>query len=138
MTTGPIEGDEIFHTIDQIRDIAYQYYHEVYVVGDSTSDYDLSKSFTQDNLMVSIMTAVFVAIILLFTFTNYSIPLILVATIQTSIWINFSIPAVTGTGMFFLSYLIVSSIQMGANIDYAIVISTRYQELYGLPERKCR
>ncbi|MDY3826261.1 MAG: MMPL family transporter, partial [Lachnospiraceae bacterium] len=61
MTTGPIEGDEIFHTIDQIRDIAYQYYHEVYVVGDSTSDYDLSKSFTQDNLMVSIMTAVFVA-----------------------------------------------------------------------------
>ena len=103
MTTGPIEGDEVFHTIDQIRDIAYKYYHEVYVVGDSTSDYDLSKSFTQDNLMVSIMTAVFVAIILLFTFTNYSIPLILVATIQTSIWINFSIPAVTGTGMFFLS-----------------------------------
>ena len=126
MTTGPIEGDEIFHTIDQIRDIAYQYYHEVYVVGDSTSDYDLSKSFTQDNQMVSIMTAVFVAIILLFTFTNYSIPLILVATIQTSIWINFSIPAVTGTGMFFLSYLIVSSIQMGATIDYAIVITSRY------------
>lgn len=126
MTTGPIEGDEIFHTIDQIRDIAYQYYHEVYVVGDSTSDYDLSKSFTQDNLMVSIMTAVFVAVILLFTFTNYSIPLILVATIQTSIWINFSIPAVTGTGMFFLSYLIVSSIQMGATIDYAIVITSRY------------
>ena len=126
MTTGPIEGDEVFHTIDQIRDIAYKYYHEVYVVGDSTSDYDLSKSFTQDNLMVSIMTAVFVAIILLFTFTNYSIPLILVATIQTSIWINFSIPAVTGTGMFFLSYLIVSSIQMGATIDYAIVITSRY------------
>ena len=126
MTTGPIEGEEVFHTIDQIRDIAYQYYHEVYVVGDSTSDYDLSKSFTQDNLMVSIMTAVFVAIILLFTFTNYSIPLILVATIQTSIWINFSIPAVTGTGMFFLSYLIVSSIQMGATIDYAIVITSRY------------
>ena len=126
MTTGPIEGDEIFNTIDQIRDIAYKYYHEVYVVGDSTSDYDLSKSFTQDNLMVSIMTAVFVAIILLFTFTNYSIPLILVATIQTSIWINFSIPAVTGTGMFFLSYLIVSSIQMGATIDYAIVITSRY------------
>ena len=126
MTTGAVEGDEIFDTIDQIRNIALKYYHEAYVVGDSTSDYDLSKSFTQDNLMVSIMTAVFVAIILLFTFTNYSLPLILVATIQTSIWINFSIPAVTGTGMFFLSYLIVSSIQMGATIDYAIVITSRY------------
>ncbi len=126
MTTGAVEGDEIFDTIDQIRNIALKYYHEAYVVGDSTSDYDLSKSFTQDNLMVSIMTAAFVAIILLFTFTNYSLPLILVATIQTSIWINFSIPAVTGTGMFFLSYLIVSSIQMGATIDYAIVITSRY------------
>lgn len=127
-TSGPVEGEEIFETIDEIRAIALQYYHEAYVVGDSTSDYDLSKSFTQDNLMVSIMTAVFVAIILFFTFSNYSLPILLVATIQTSIWINFSIPAVTGNGMFFLSYLIVSSIQMGATIDYAIVITSRYTE----------
>ena len=53
----------------------------------------------------------------------------LILVIQGSIWINFSIPAFTGTGLFFMSYLVVSSIQMGANIDYAIVIATRYQEL---------
>ena len=58
-------------------------------------------------------------------------PLLLILVIQGSIWINFSIPTITGKYLFFLGYLIVSSIQMGANIDYAIVIATRYQELKG-------
>ena len=62
--SGPVEGEETFATIDKVRDIAQKYYHEVYVVGDSTSDYDLSKSFTQDNMIITILTAVFVAIIL--------------------------------------------------------------------------
>jgi predicted RND superfamily exporter protein len=124
--SGPVEGQETFKIIDQVRDIAKKYYHEVYVVGDSTSDYDLSNSFLTDNRKISVMTALFVAIILFFTFNSYSIPIILVATIQSSIWINFSVPYVTNSSMFFLSYLVVSSIQMGATIDYAIVITNRY------------
>ena len=127
--SGPVEGEETFATIDKVRDIAQKYYHEVYVVGDSTSDYDLSKSFTQDNMIITILTAAFVALILLFTFKNYSLPLILVVTIQTSIFINFTLPAIQGVHMYFLSYLIVSSIQMGATIDYAIVITNRYIDL---------
>ena len=57
--------------------------------------------------------------------------LLLILVIQGSIWINFSFPTITGKYLFFLGYLIVSSIQMGANIDYAIVIASRYQELKG-------
>lgn len=128
-TSGPVEGDEAFATVDQVREIAQKYYNEVYVVGDTTSDYDMSKSFETDNIKISIMTALFVLIILFFTFNSYSLPIILVATIQSSIWINFSIPYLTGSSMFFLSYLIVSSIQMGATIDYAIVITSHYMEL---------
>lgn len=135
--SGPVEGEETFEVIDQVREIAQKYYHEVYVVGDSTSDYDLSKSFTTDNVKISILTALFVFVILLFTFNSYSLPVILVATIQSSIWINFSIPYLTGSSMFFLSYLIVSSIQMGATIDYAIVITSRYTELRKtMPDKK--
>lgn len=135
--SGPVEGRETFDTIDKVREIARKYYHEVYVVGDSTSDYDLSKSFLTDNMKISIMTALFVAVILLFTFNSYSIPVILVATIQSSIWINFSVPYLTDSSMFFLSYLIVSSIQMGATIDYAIVITSRYTELRKtIPDKK--
>ena len=126
---GAVEGAETFATIDRIRDIALEYYDEVYVVGDATSNYDLSTSFQRDNVIISVLTALFVGIILLFTFQSAGLPFLLVLTIQGSIWINFSMPYLTGSTMYFLSYLVVSSIQMGATIDYAIVITSRYLEL---------
>ncbi|MDD3368317.1 MAG: MMPL family transporter [Lachnospiraceae bacterium] len=125
----PLEGKETFDEIDQIRNIALKYYDKVYVVGDSTSDYDLSKSFKTDNMKISILTALMVGIILLFTFQSAGLPFLLVLTIQGSIWVNFSIPYLKNEPMFFLSYLIVSSIQMGATIDYAIVITSRHLAL---------
>lgn len=57
-------------------------------------------------------------------------------TIQGSIWINFSFPFLTGTNLFFMSYLIVSAIQMGATIDYAIVITNRYLQLKTVLDRR--
>ena len=134
---GPVEGAEVFAAVDRIRDMAHEYYKEVYVVGDATSNYDLSSSFQTDNVMISVLTALFVGVILLFTFQSAGLPVLLVLTIQGSIWINFSIPELTGTTMYFLSYLIVSSIQMGATIDYAIVITSRYLALRKcMPDRK--
>lgn len=126
---GAVEGEETFRTIDRIRAMAMEYYSEVYVVGDATSNYDLSSSFQKDNVLISVLTALFVGIILLFTFQSAGLPFLLVLVIQGSIWINFSIPYITGSTMFFLSYLIVSSIQMGATIDYAIVITSRYMDI---------
>lgn len=134
--TGPVEGQDTFDIIDDIRTEAGRYYDEAYVVGDSTSDYDLSKSFLNDNVKISVITALFVGIILLFTFQSAGLPFMLVLTIQGSIWINFSVPPLTDSTMFFLSYLIVSAIQMGATIDYAIVITSRYMELRNFMERK--
>lgn len=126
---GPVEGEETFATIDRIRNLALEYYDKAYVVGDATSNYDLSTSFQRDNVIISVLTALFVGIILLFTFQSAGLPFLLVLTIQGSIWINFSMPYLTGSTMYFLSYLVVSSIQMGATIDYAIVITSRYLEL---------
>ena len=68
-------------------------------------------------------------LILLFTFQSAGIPIILILVIQGSVWMNFSFPYLQNSPLFFLSYLVVSSIQMGANIDYAIVITNRYMEL---------
>ena len=134
---GPVEGEETFRTIDRIRDIALDYYDQVYVVGDATSNYDLSSSFQRDNVIISVLTALFVGIILLFTFQSAGLPFLLVLTIQGSIWMNFSMPYLTGSTMYFLSYLVVSSIQMGATIDYAIVITSRYLDLRKtMPDRK--
>ena len=124
-----LEGKATFAAIDEVEGIAKNYYNEVYVVGDSSSNYEISKSFGTDNLRISIITALLVGIILLFTFQSAALPFILVLTIQGSIWVNFSLPYLANEPMFFLSYLIVSSIQMGATIDYAIVITTRYMVL---------
>ena len=126
----PEEGEETFDFLATIHEEAAKYYSDdVYLVGNSTSDYDLSSSFVTDNLIISILSALFVIIILLFTFKSAGLPVLLIAVIQGSIWMNFSFPYLQNTSLFFLSYLIVNSIQMGANIDYAIVISSRYMEL---------
>lgn len=128
----PEEDEETFEFLNTIRKVARQEYGEdaeIYLVGNSTSDYELSSSFSQDNLMISILSALFVIIVLLFTFQSVGMPVLLIIVIQGSIWINFSVPYLTSTPLFFLGYLVVSSIQMGANIDYAIVIANRYTEL---------
>lgn len=125
----PIEGEETFDFIDTVHSVTGKYYDKSYFVGDSTSCYDLADSFSRDNIIVSVLSVLFVIIILFFTFKNAGLPVLLIIVIQGSVWLNFSMSYITGANMFFLSYLIVSSIQMGANIDYAIVISSRYMEL---------
>ena len=127
----PVEGEETYEAMEEIRGICSRIYpgKDVILVGNSTSDHDLMSSFGSDNLIISILTALFVMIILFFTFQSAGLPVLLVLTIQGSIWINFSVPALSGEPVFFIAYLIVSAIQMGATIDYAIVISNRYLQL---------
>jgi len=100
----------------------------VYIVGESTSEMDLRSQFETDNIIVSVVSVLLVLVILLFTFQSAGMPLLLIAVIEGAIFINFSFPVLMQENLFFISYLIVSSIQMGANIDYAIVIGSRYGE----------
>ena len=127
----PEGGDETYAFLDTLRGIARRYYPEgeVFLVGDSSVEQDFKTSFSTDNLVITIVSILIVLVVLLFTFQSAGMPLLLILVIQGAIWINFSIPTFTGSPLFFMSYLVVSSIQMGANIDYAIVISSRYQDL---------
>lgn len=129
--TLPESGDATYDFIDTIRATAQSYYPDsnVYVVGNSTTEQDFKTSFATDNIVVSIVSLLIVLLALLFTFKSAGLPILLILVIQGSIWINFSVPVLTEHPIFFLSYLIVSSIQMGANIDYAIVIASRFNEL---------
>lgn len=127
----PEEGDETFAFLDKMHDMAGVYYPEddVLIPGESMSQYDLYKTFQVDNTVVNVVSILAVLVVLLFTFKSAGMPVLLILVIQGAIWINFSFPALQNKNLFFMSYLIVSSIQMGANIDYAIVISGRYMEL---------
>ena len=126
----PEEGDETFAFLDKMHDIASKYYEDTILIpGEATSQYDLYKTFQTDNLVVNVVSILAVLVVLLFTFMSAGMPVLLIMIIQGAIWVNFSFPAIQEKNLFFMSYLIVSSIQMGANIDYAIVISGRFMEL---------
>ena len=126
----PEESDETMDFLDTMHAMIAKYYSsDTYIVGNSTNVKDLSSSFGEDNMLISVLSALFVVIILLFTFKSAGLPVLLIVVIQGSIWINFSVPTIQHESLYFLSYLIVNSIQMGANIDYAIVISSHYSDL---------
>lgn len=127
----PAEGEETYQALEEIRKISEKHYGKdtVILAGGSTSCKDLSDSFAVDNVIITVLTILFVLIILFFTFQSAGLPVLLVLTIQGSIWINFSIPVLEGMSIYFIAYLIGTAIQMGATIDYAIVIASRYMDL---------
>ena len=126
----PEESQETYDFLAKMRQIIGQHYEEdYYLVGNSTSSRDLAASFEGDNLLISVLSVVFVILVLLFTFQSGGMPVLLILVIQGSIWINFSFPVLLDQPLYFLGYMIVNAVMMGANIDYAIVISSHYQEL---------
>ncbi len=127
----PEEAEETYAFFDVVKNEMAKYYDRdsFYIVGNSTSNLDLSSSFARDNIIISVLSALFVIIILFFTFQSAGLPVLLIVVIEGSIFMNFSFPYLQNMGLYFLGYLVVSSIQMGANIDYAIVISSRYLSL---------
>ena len=127
----PESGDMTYDFIDTIRSTAQNYYPDgnVYVVGNSTSEQDFKHSFEVDNIVVTVVSILIVLVVLLFTFKSVGLPILLILVIQGAIWLNFAVPTLREHPIFFMSYLVVSSVQMGANIDYAIVIASRFNEL---------
>lgn len=136
--TLPEESDETYEFLDRMHETAARYYPggKVLLCGECVSQLDLRNTFSRDNKVVNIVSILVVLVVLLFTFKSAGMPVLLIAVIQGCIWINFSFSTVMHQNIFFLGYLIVSSIQMGANIDYAIVIASRYTELRESMDRK--
>ncbi len=123
------EGDETVALVETIRGIAQTYYpDEWYLAGEGISTYDLRDTVTQDMTKVNLMAIGAVFIVLLLTLKSVVLPVILVLSIETAIWINLSIPYFSDQRIFYIAYLIISSIQLGATVDYAILLTERYKE----------
>lgn len=130
--TVPIEGEESVSLVEKIRSISEKYYGDgnILVVGEITSARDLADTYNSDSNKINFLTIAFILVILLFTFKSVTGAFVLVFVIQGSIWMNFSFPFLTDTVSSFVTSMIVSAIQMGATIDYAIVIMSHYQNLH--------
>ena len=122
--------------ISNIRKVVSNYYDDALFVGNSINATDLKSTFTNDNTIITFVTILFIAIILLITFKSFGMALLLILTIEGSILVNFAIVTLTGHKIFFMSYIVVSAIQMGATIDYAIVIASRYMQLRKKKEKE--
>src|SRR5690625_5755567 len=90
--------------------------------------YDMKNVVQKDNTLVNILTVITIAIVLLVTFKSISFPVLLLLTIQSSVWINLSIPYFTDSSLVFIVYLIVSTVQLAAPVDYAILLKAEYRE----------
>lgn len=126
---GGTESPESLKAVEQIRGVTSAHFKEnAYVTGASPVVYDIKAVTSNDFTMVTVLSILFVGLILLVTFRSISIPFILLFIIQTSIWINMSVPYFEGTPMVFIGYMIISSVQLGATIDYAILMTSYYLE----------
>lgn len=127
----PAEGGESVALVEKVREIAEKRFGEgnALVLGEITSTRDLHDSYNSDSVLINVLTIVFVFLILLFTFKSPVAAAVLVFVIQGSIFINFSFQYLTRSTSLFVTNMIVSAIQMGATIDYAIVILNRYLAL---------
>ena len=121
-----VEAKETFDLIERLTPAVKSIEPQAIFAGASMSAYDLNGSFQTDNLLITLLTIAFIFIILAITFRSWGIPIVLVAVIQGAIFINFTIPVIVGNNLFFFVYLIASAIQMGATIDYAILMTNRF------------
>ncbi len=123
------EGDATFDLVKEIRNTAGKYYPgEWYLAGEGVSTYDLMDTITHDMEKVNLVAIGAVFLVLLLSLKSVVLPVLLVLGIETAIWINLSIPYFTGQRIFYIAYLIISSVQLGATVDYAILLTERYKE----------
>lgn len=120
------EGDEAFQTVEDIRAVVSQYYDESYSCGTSANLYDMKTVVSKDNTVVNLIAVAAIAAVLFITFRSAILPFLLLFVIETAIWINLSIPYFAGQSLCYIGYLVISTVQLGATIDYAILLTNSY------------
>lgn len=129
----PTDGKRMEKTLEKIEDIAHRYDKSALIAGESTVYREFHKITDVDLVKVNYISILIIGLIVLFSFKSISIPILLVFVIRMATWINIAIPYFTSTKLSFLSAIIVSAIQLGATVDYAILFTSMMQR--GLKER---
>lgn len=123
------ESPEAFTAVEEIRALSQQYYPDsYYLTGGTANVYDMKTTVVTDNALVSLIAIIGIGLVLLFTFKSLTLPLILLLTIEASIWFNLLFPYFANEKMAYLGFMIISAIQLGATVDYAILFANRYIE----------
>lgn len=131
------EGRTTFNSVNEISAIINQYYDESYIVGQSATLSDIKKVVEVDNDRVNLLAILAVFLVVAFSFKSLSLPVILVLAIEVAIWINLSFPYFAGTSINYIGYLVLNTVQLGATIDYAILLTDNYlQKRKSMPAKQ--
>lgn len=121
------EGEEAFKLVEDIRDTAYNIYGDDYhFMGQNVVNYDLKDTVVKDGTLVNVAAIIAIGLVLLVTFRNFTLPLILLLTIEGAVWINLGMPYFLGQELNYIGFLIISSVQLGATVDYGILFASHY------------
>ncbi|MBN8235666.1 RND family transporter [Halobacillus kuroshimensis] len=123
------EGERAFSLIEEVKETADGYYDETHLLGESVTLYDMKNIVQKDNTLVNWLTIAAVAAVLILTFRSVSIPVVLLITIQASVWVNLAFPYFMDTPLVYVGYLLISTIQLAATVDYAILFTENYNHL---------
>lgn len=125
---GEPEGQAALDTVDAVSRTAKYVLgtDTVYISGNTQTVSDLMQTTQRDFTLISIVSALAILVILLFTFRDLLVSLLLILVIELAIFINLSVSCVMGTSLNFISYVIISAIQLGATIDYAILMTKSF------------
>lgn len=128
--TGAPEDIESYNALLKIRNIANEVYgaENVYITGLVQGAYELYSVTPDDFTLVNVLSAVIVFVVLLLTFRKPVMSVVLLLVIETGIWANLTLVYLIGDKINFIAYLIVSAIQLGATVDYAILFTSKYYE----------
>lgn len=124
----PDEGDLAFSTVEMVKTKVSEAYPVSYMTGSSATLMDMRDVVSSDTALVNLFAIIGIFVILLLTFRSALLPIILIFTIETAIWINLSFPYFGDTTISFIGYLILSTVQLGATVDYAILVTNIYLE----------
>lgn len=120
------EGPRAFDLVERLRKTADKYYEENYLVGESVVTYDMRDVVQKDNIIVNGLAILTVGLVVMISFRSLMIPLLLLLTIEASIWFNLTVPYLNASPISYIGYLIISTIQLGATVDYGILFTQHY------------
>lgn len=123
-----IASDDINNQINKVNDIVKSYDSKAMVVGEAPCTKDLITITDKDFKTVSAVSIVAIFVIILFVLKSISLPVILVSAIEFAIFVNMGIPYFTHTQIPFIASVVIGTIQLGATVDYAILMTTRYKK----------
>lgn len=128
MSKYKVATDEVNDQIDQLNTILDKYDKKGMLVGEAPCTKDLIEITDKDFQTVNIVSIGAIFLIIAFVFKSISLPIILVAVIEFAIFINMGLPFYTGTTLPFIASIVIGTIQLGATVDYAILMTTRYKK----------